>query len=173
MSFSIGSAAIVIYAVVSILTSVLQLAPSYILAAWTSQPFDEQQESSYMVHLFIWSIVVYMILVFIRSFVCQIFMLSSSTNMHNTMAEKVLRADITFFDSNPSGRITTRFSKDMTIIDVPLPPISVLVTQGILRALTVVITVSIVNPWLLIIALIALIYMTKVAKQGIPPMIDS
>ena len=161
MSFSIGSAAIVIYAVVSILTSVLQLAPSYILAAWTSQPFDEQQESSYMVHLFIWSIVVYMILVFIRSFVCQIFMLSSSTNMHNTMAEKVLRADI------------TRFSKDMTIIDVPLPPISVLVTQGILRALTVVITVSIVNPWLLIIALIALIYMTKVAKQGIPPMIDS
>jgi hypothetical protein len=48
--------------------------------------------------------------------------------MHNTMAEKVIRSNIIFFDSNPSGRISTRFTKDLTILDNALPPITILVT---------------------------------------------
>jgi len=93
--------------------------------------------------------------------------------MHNTMAEKVLRADIVFFDSNPIGRITTRFSKDQTVLDIMLPPITVLVTQGILRSITVILSVSFVNPWLLIPAVVGLVYMIWVVKKGIPPMIDA
>jgi ABC-type multidrug transport system fused ATPase/permease subunit len=114
-----------------------------------------------------------MVLVFLRSTVCQLFFLHASTNMHNCMAEKVLRANIVFFDSNPIGNITTRFSKDQTFLDMALPPILVLVTQGALRSITVVITVSIVNPWLLIPAVIGLTYMISTVKKGIPPMIDA
>ena len=78
--------------------------------------------------LFIGSIFAYMILVFTRSVYFQIVVLKSSTNMHNTMCEKVLRAQILFFDSNPIGRIVTRFSKDLVSIDNYLPPLSLLVT---------------------------------------------
>jgi len=93
--------------------------------------------------------------------------------MHNKMAEKVLRADILFFDSNPIGRITTRFSKDMTIIDIMLPNATVFVTQGIMRSLTVVVTVSMVNPWLLIVVAVSLVYMYYITSLGIKPMVDS
>jgi ABC-type multidrug transport system fused ATPase/permease subunit len=43
--------------------------------------------------------------------------LLSSTNLLKKMTEKVIRAKILFFDSNPIGRILTRFSKDMVILD--------------------------------------------------------
>ena len=48
--------------------------------------------------------------------------------MHNKMTEKVLRANILFFDSNPIGRVTTRFSRDMTIIDTAISGLAVFVT---------------------------------------------
>ena len=78
--------------------------------------------------LFVGSIFAYMILVFTRSLLFQVFVLQANTNMHNKMSEKVIRAKILFFDSNPIGRIVTRFSKDLTMIDILLPPLSLLVT---------------------------------------------
>ena len=70
----------------------------------------------------------YMACVFLRSTVFQVIILRATTNMHNKMTEKVLRSSMVFFDSNPIGRITTRFSRDMTIVDMALPPITVIVT---------------------------------------------
>ena len=89
------------------------------------------------------------------------------------MALKVIRANILFFDSNPSGRVTTRFSKDMTILDVMVPPVLMFVTQGILRAGSVVISVAIVNPYILIVAIIGIIYMSYVVRTAMPTMVDA
>ena len=89
------------------------------------------------------------------------------------MSYKVLRANILFFDSNPIGRVTTRFSKDMTMLDTQVPPLSMIVTQGMLRALSVVVAVSIVNPFLLIPAILGAMYMIWVYNTGIGPMVDS
>jgi ABC-type multidrug transport system fused ATPase/permease subunit len=75
------------------------------------------------------------------------------------MAEKVIRSPILFFDSNPQGRITTRFQKDMTIMDNAFSPIAVIVTQGLIRALSVIITVSLISPYILIVAAPAMFYM--------------
>jgi hypothetical protein len=41
----------------------------------------------------------------------------SADNLLTKMTKKVLRARILFFDSNPIGRIITRFAKDMVILD--------------------------------------------------------
>ena len=100
-------------------------------------------------------------------------MLQATTNMHNKMTEKVLRANILFFDSNPIGRVTTRFSRDMTILDSAIAPLTVMVTQGLLRTVSVIISVSIVNPYLLIFAAIGLLCMIKVYRDGITAMIDA
>jgi ABC-type multidrug transport system fused ATPase/permease subunit len=114
-----------------------------------------------------------MVFVFIRSFYFQYVVLTSTNNMHNKMAEKVIRATILFFDSNPQGRISTRFQKDMTIMDVAMAPIAVMVTQGVMRTITVIITVAIVSPYILIVAVPGLIYMRWVYKTGVGPMIES
>jgi hypothetical protein len=41
--------------------------------------------------------------------------------MHAAMTKAVLRAKMLFFDSNPIGRIITRFSKDMNVLDLVMP----------------------------------------------------
>ena len=47
--------------------------------------------------------------------------LLASKNLHNTMFDKILRAPPRFFDTNPSGAILNRFSKDIGSMDDMLP----------------------------------------------------
>ena len=82
-----------------------------------------------------------MILTFLRNFVIVIIMTTSTTGMHRAMVEKIIRAKILFFDSNPIGRIYTRFSKDVSVLDLILPGVFTLATFSVFRTLTVSITV--------------------------------
>ena len=86
--------------------------------------------------------------------------------MHFQMTEKILRANILFFDSNPIGRIVTRFSKDIMVLDMVMPVIMVFVVQGFFRSLTVCITVIVINPWLIIAVAICAIVMYFVMRVG-------
>jgi ABC-type multidrug transport system fused ATPase/permease subunit len=45
----------------------------------------------------------------------------ASINLHNKMFSAILRGAMRFFDTNPSGRILNRFSKDIGTIDELLP----------------------------------------------------
>ena len=49
------------------------------------------------------------------------FMLRASQHLHDDMTNCVLRAKVSFFDTNPLGRILNRFSADVGIIDDLLP----------------------------------------------------
>ena len=95
--------------------------------------------------------------------------LRTTTNMHLAMCERVLRANILFFDSNPIGRVITRFSKDMAVLDLIAPSVSILMTYGIFRAFTVTISLVIINYWLLIptaLSVTYLIYLMRNAKTA-------
>jgi ABC-type multidrug transport system fused ATPase/permease subunit len=82
--------------------------------------------------------------------------------MHKTMTSKVLKAPLEFFEKNSSGKVISRFSKDLTILDMLLPPITVLVTNGIFRAIAVFISVSIVNPILIGLVVIFVLLCVKI-----------
>lgn len=71
------------------------------------------------------------------------------------------------------GRIITRFSKDLTVTDYMLPSIAIFVTQGIFRAISVAITVSIVNPYILIAIVVVLALMYWVAKMGSQVLVET
>lgn len=75
------------------------------------------------------------------------------------MTERVLRSQIVFFDSNPIGRILTRFTKDVIVFDLLFPLQFLMFINGILRSLTVVITIAVINPYVLIPAAVVLIMM--------------
>lgn len=109
----------------------------------------------------------------IRSIVITLIVISSATNMHNAMSERVLRAKILFFDSNPMGRIMTRFSKDMVTIDFIFGFLFPMIAYGIFRASTVVISICIINPLVLIPCVFMVAYMVWVLRKSQQAMVEA
>lgn len=85
----------------------------------------------------------------------------------------MLHANILFFDSNPIGRIVTRFSKDLITFDLIVPILLIITIQGFFRTGTVVVTVCVVNPWMAIAVVIAAVLMYLVMRKGTQVMIEA
>lgn len=91
----------------------------------------------------------------------------SMTNMHSKMVESICRSKILFFDSNPIGRIYTRFSKDVTVVDLILPGLSGLATFAIFRTITVCLVVVAVYPIMLIVVVFVFLLMYCIMQKAI------
>jgi len=154
------------------LTAVAQLMPSFWLTEWLKQDLEGQQDSIYPI-VFSVLVAVFIVLTMIRSIVIFHLILSSATNLHNEMTRKVLRANILFFDSNPIGRIVTRFSKDLIVFDLVVPIIAIITLQGFFRTVTVVITIAVVNYWMIPVCLLLLLLLLLIFKRGTQVMIES
>ena len=84
--------------------------------------------------------------------------------MHKAMARTIVRAKVLFFDSNPIGRILTRFSKDMVVLDIILPSATVLMSYGLFRTASVIIALCVVNFRLVIPLVFIVAYFIYVAR---------
>mmetsp|Transcript_13719 Transcript_13719/g.23394 ORF Transcript_13719/g.23394 Transcript_13719/m.23394 type:complete len:573 (-) Transcript_13719:92-1810(-) len=133
---------------------------TYFVSYWAEQDFEEQQDKFYPI-VFGGIILAYLVLNMARAFVTFFIIVKGATNLHKAMTEKVIRARILFFDSNPVGRVLTRFSKDMSVLDLILPYIVIFATFGIFRTISVVAVVSFVNPLILVIILVAVLLMYR------------
>ena len=83
----------------------------------------------------------------------------ASYRLHNKMLWKVLRAPINFFDSNSTGSIINRFSKDIATMDHLLPNLYIYSLDSMLIVLFTLIAASIVH-WLTLISSILLLILT-------------
>ncbi|XP_049304933.1 ATP-binding cassette sub-family C member 4 isoform X1 [Bactrocera dorsalis] len=81
----------------------------------------------------------------------------ASKVLHDRMFGCILRATMRFFDTNPSGRILNRFSKDMGAIDEYLPKSIMDFIQISLVMFGILIVISVINPILLLAILIVAI----------------
>ncbi|XP_055908743.1 probable multidrug resistance-associated protein lethal(2)03659 [Eupeodes corollae] len=81
-----------------------------------------------------------------RSFIFFSCAMKASIYLHNAMFEGVTRATMYFFNTNPSGRILNRFSKDMGQVDEILPSVMIDVVQIFLQLIGIVVLVALVNP---------------------------
>ncbi|KNC31637.1 putative multidrug resistance-associated protein lethal(2)03659 [Lucilia cuprina] len=85
-----------------------------------------------------------------RSFLFFNVAMKASQNLHNSMFRGITRASMYFFNTNPSGRILNRFSKDMGQIDEILPAVMMDVIQIFLSLFGIVIVIAVVNPLYLV-----------------------
>lgn len=69
------------------------------------------------------------IISFVRSFVFFTQCMRASRHLHDNMFTSLTRATMRFFNTNTSGRILNRFSKDMGAIDEQLPSAMIDVLQ--------------------------------------------
>jgi ATP-binding cassette subfamily C (CFTR/MRP) protein 4 len=118
-------------------------------------------------------VLLYTLVSFTRAMALFKIILKSISNMLQTVTERVLRSQIVFFDSNPIGRILTRFTKDVVVFDLLFPMQFLMFINGILRSLTVVITIAVINPYVLIPAAIVLVMMIFILKLGNKAMADA
>lgn len=90
------------------------------------------------------------IITVIRSFTFFTICMRASIRLHDKMFSSITHATMRFFNTNPSGRILNRFSKDMGAIDELLPAAMMDCLQIGLTLVGIIVVVAIVNPILLV-----------------------
>lgn len=61
----------------------------------------------------------------VKSVYFMLFFVMASKNLHDFIFSKMIKATMTFYNANPSGRILNRFSKDLGIVDEYIPSVLV------------------------------------------------
>jgi len=87
--------------------------------------------------------------------------------MHHSIIEKLIRSKILFFDSNPIGRIFTRFSKDMSCLDLILSNITGLASFSLFRTISVSITITAIYPYMILVVGSVLMLMLIVIRKAL------
>ncbi|KAF5287553.1 hypothetical protein FQA39_LY15882 [Lamprigera yunnana] len=85
-----------------------------------------------------------------RSFAFFTLCMRSSIKLHDNMFNSIIHATMRFFNTNTSGRILNRFSKDMGAVDELLPAAMIDAVQIGLGLVGITVVVAIVNYWLMI-----------------------
>ncbi|KAL0489074.1 ATP-binding cassette, subfamily C member [Acrasis kona] len=85
--------------------------------------------------------------------------LQSTNQLHSKMLDRILHARMSFFDSNPVGRILNRFTQDLFTIDYHLMQNTFFLFVEILSIVGCLLVISYVSPWfLLFVAPITIIF---------------
>jgi len=102
------------------------------------------------IYIFSALIVTTILITILRSFMSVNLAMKTSKRLHDAMFYGVTRATMHFFNTNLSGRILNRFSRDMAQIDEILPTIMIEVLQIFLSVVGSFILIALVNPLLLV-----------------------
>lgn len=113
-------------------------------------PYEEGLETKTYISVYTGLIIASIILTLSRGILFMKISMSASKHLHNTMFRCLLRAPMSFFDTNPSGRILNRFSKDMGAVDELLPKVFLETLQIFFMMLGILGMVFIVSPWMIV-----------------------
>ncbi|CAK1599826.1 unnamed protein product [Parnassius mnemosyne] len=120
---------------------------------------EEPLQHSYYIYIWATAILVSILLTTERSLLLLWICMRSSIKLHNLMFSNILAAPMRFFDTNPSGRILNRFSKDMGIVDEILPKMILESLQVFMATLGILVMVAIVNPYMLLTTVVCGVFM--------------
>jgi ABC-type multidrug transport system fused ATPase/permease subunit len=101
------------------ITQVSVLVTVAFMGRWAERPAAEQNSWD-ILGLVIGLTMVVIVLASFRAVVCFYFTIEASKKLHDGMTKAVLRAPISFFDTNPLGRVLNRFSAVSTTWSVPM-----------------------------------------------------
>jgi len=85
------------------------------------------------------------------------FAMNAARSLHTNMLIAVSRATISWYDHTPIGRILTRFSKDIDLVDIKLPQVVEQIIFFALRFCGVAGAIAVGSYWLLILLAVALV----------------
>ena len=90
------------------------------ISVWTSDALYERNSRVFYLSIYAASSVALGFFTFFRSYFLAKFGVRASDNLHQNLLKSILSAPMSFFDTTPTGRILSRFSKDLYAIDLEL-----------------------------------------------------
>ncbi|XP_044141081.1 multidrug resistance-associated protein 5-like isoform X1 [Bufo gargarizans] len=125
---------------------------SIVTANWTQSngSMKDNPDLHFYISIYAMSMVVVLLLRFVRGYVFVKSTLRASTKLHDLLFQKVLRSPIHFFDTTPLGRILNRFTKDVDEVDIRLPYQIEQLMQNVILVLFCIVIISTVFPWFLL-----------------------
>jgi ATP-binding cassette, subfamily C (CFTR/MRP), member 1 len=85
----------------------------------------------------------------------------AAVNLHDGLLDQIMRLPMSFFDSNPSGRVINRFSRDTEILDSVLPMSLMQLAASASSYIGTLILIAIVTGWFaLVLPILTLAYFT-------------
>ncbi|XP_055710935.1 probable multidrug resistance-associated protein lethal(2)03659 [Phlebotomus papatasi] len=141
-------------------TQIIASTSDYFVAIWTHQGEFHEPTNYYLIlnGCLVGSI---FLLAIIRSIGFYEVCIKASQELHNSMFKGVIGATMHFFETNPSGRILNRFSRDLGSVDELLPKVLLDASQMILSICGAILVTATVNPVFLIpIAFLGVVFIT-------------
>mmetsp|Transcript_35464 Transcript_35464/g.63920 ORF Transcript_35464/g.63920 Transcript_35464/m.63920 type:complete len:1391 (+) Transcript_35464:334-4506(+) len=130
-----------------ILSTGTSVVTSIWISIWTADStYENQTETFYIVGYAITSVLVG-VMAFIRSYGLASFGVRSSFHLHGRILRSVFRAPMSFFDTTPSGRILSRFSKDMHTVDHEIADFVDIFVFIVLQLAVVLISIVVITPF--------------------------
>lgn len=74
----------------------------------------------------------------------------SSFAFHDELVSRCLEATMTFFEKTPIGRLTPKFSEDLTTIEWTLPSTIRFLALRLLICASILVTIAVIFPWLIL-----------------------
>ena len=122
----------------------------YWLSVWSRQASTEQQHRSINLYIYLSLTMATLMFAFMRAHYFFYLILKGANRLHNTMLNRLLYTSLRFYESNPTGRILNRASKDQKVIDEVLPAALFDAWQLGLMSLSPIFIFCLSNPLLLL-----------------------
>lgn len=137
-----------------LLAEIFYDATNYWISWQLRETHREQQYLQNFVLIYFGLTLATMLLSLLRVIVFFCVILGGSNELHNSMLKALLHTSIQFFESNPSGRILNRASKDQQVIDDILPRTFLEFFVALLTVIGSLIMICLASPYVLIVLVV-------------------
>ncbi|CAN3376822.1 hypothetical protein DIURU_001603 [Diutina rugosa] len=125
----------------------------------TTQSWKDNHSTIYYITVYGLLGFIYAFMASLRVFVTFFAGIKASNRMFREVLQRILRANLRFFDKTPIGRIMNRFSKDMESVDQEVTPFAEGVFNCVVQCLSIFVLIIVITPGFFIFAiLISVIY---------------
>lgn len=117
------------------------------VSLWTADSNYEKRSEFFYLGFYALTAVTLGLFVFLRALILARFGVRASATMHDDVLASVFNAPMSFFDTTPTGRILSRFSKDLYSIDLEISQNLDFFLYGSLTVVVSLGTICVVTPW--------------------------